>query len=73
MLGYTTNFKFDVPRGSDHARAASVELDAAETMEEELVGIGGGEVQVGAMTVEIGHGAVLHGCSADDVMKGQAK
>ena len=28
---------------------------------------------VGAMTVEIGYGSVLHDCATDDVMKGQSK
>ena len=31
--------KFDNARGSNYALAGSVELDVAETMEEELVGI----------------------------------
>ena len=46
-----------------------MELDPAKTIEEELVGIMGG-CQVGAMTIEIGHGVVRHGCLVNDVMKG---
>ena len=34
--------KFDNARGSNYARAGSVKLDAAKTMEEQLVGIAGG-------------------------------
>ena len=34
--------KFNNARGSDYVRAGSMELDAAETMEEELVNITGG-------------------------------
>ena len=49
-----------------------MELDAAETMEEELGRIAGG-CQVGTMTMEINHGAVCHDYSTDDVMKGQTK
>ena len=64
--------KVDNTRGSDYARAGLLELDASETMEEELVGIAGG-FQVGSKTVEIGHGAVHHDRSANDMMKGQAK
>ena len=64
--------KFDNTQGSDYARTRSMELDAAKTMEEELVGITRG-CQVRAMTIEIGHGVVRHGCSTNDVMKGQAK
>ena len=45
-----------------------MELDAKETIEEELVGIAGG-CQVRAMAVEINHGVFHHGCSANDVMK----
>ena len=34
--------KFDNTRGSDYARARSVELGATKIMEEEMVGIAGG-------------------------------
>ena len=33
-------------------------------------GGGGGGCQVGAMTVEIDYGSVLHDCATDDVIKG---
>ena len=64
--------KVDNTRGSDYVRARSVVLDVVETMEKKLVDIAGG-CQVGSRTVEIGYGVVHHGCSADDVIKGQAK
>ena len=37
------------------------------------IGGGGGGCQVRAMTVEIDHGIVRHGGSADNVMKSQVK
>ena len=49
-----------------------MELDATKTMKEELVGIERG-CQVGAMTIEIDHGVIHHGCSVDNVMKCQTK
>ena len=64
--------KFDNARGSNYARAGLVELDVAETMEEELVSIAG-RCQVGAKTVKISHGVVHNGSSADDVKKGPGK
>ena len=64
--------KFDNVRGSDYARARSVELDVSETTNEELGDIAGG-CQVRAMIMEISHDIIRHICSVDDVMKGQAK
>ena len=54
--------KLTMPQGSDYARAGSMELDAVETMKEELVGIARG-CKVGARTIEIGHGTVHYSCS----------
>ena len=50
-----------------------VELDVAEAMEEELVGIALTGWQVESKTVVTSYGSILHGCSIDDVMKGQSK
>ena len=50
-----------------------LDLDDTETMEEELVGIARAGWQLESRTVEIGYGSVYHGCSIDDVMKGQSK
>ena len=51
----------------------ALELDVAETMEEELVSIARAGWQVESKTIETGYGFVCHGCSIDDVMKGQSK
>ena len=64
--------KVDNARGSDYARYGAMVLNVAETTEEELVDTTRG-CQVGARAIEIGYGAVRHGCSTNDVMKGQAK
>ena len=50
-----------------------VKLDAAETMEEELVGIARVRWQVESMTVETDYGSIRHGCSTNDGMKGKSK
>ena len=63
-----TYHKFDNARGSDYARAG-----CHGDNREGAGRYSGGWCQVGAMTVEIGHGAIHHDCSVDDVMKGQAK
>ena len=55
------------------ARAVAEELDAIETMEEDLVGIALVGRQVEPRTVEIGYRSVRHGYSTDNVMKGQSK
>ena len=65
--------KFNNARGSDFARAVATELDATETMEEELVDIAQAGWQVEFRIFETGYGLVRHGCSIDDVMKGQSK
>ena len=64
--------KVDNARGSDYARSGAMVLDALETTKEELVDTTRG-CQVRARAIEIGHGAVCHDCSTDDVMKGRAK
>ena len=48
----------------------AAELDAEETMEEELVGIAQARWQVESMTIETSYGSVRRSCSTDDVMKG---
>ena len=51
----------------------AAELDATETMEEELVGIAHVGWQVESRTIETCYRFVRHSCLTDDVMKGQSK
>ena len=51
----------------------AAELDATETMEEELVSIARTRWQVESRTFEIGYRSVRHDCLIDNVMKGQSK
>ena len=65
--------KFDNARGSDFARVMVKELDAAETMGEELVSIAEVGWQGESKTIETGYGPIRNGCSTNDVMKDQSK
>ena len=49
------------------------ELDATVAMEEELVSIARTGWQVESRSIETGYESVCHGCSINDVMKGQSK
>ena len=51
----------------------AAELDAKETMKEELVSIARARWYVESKIVETGYGFVCHDCSIDNVVKGQSK
>ena len=64
--------EFDKAQCCDYDLARSMERDATETMEKQLVGIVG-VCRGGTMTIEINYGSARHGSSTDDRMKGQSK